>query len=298
LYEQHTTETGQIFEPEAIDKVMFWTDGQPWLVNALASDVIENQMNWDYSNPITGDHIDQAAEKIKLSMNVHIDSLMARLQEPRVKNVMTAVLTGSELDDNVSLEDLQYCLDIGLIKETEKDTYSPANRIYADVIVRLLTYKFQRNLSRKLPGRFVSSNGPNITELLKEFQLFWSENSDTMSDRFAYKECDAQFSLFGYMQKAFNGTVQLVKEFASGTGFVDLCANFKNSRFPIELKMKWDSYSKPASLEQLLDYMDRCQAKEGWLVVFDRDSKKPWSEKITWKTENLPNDIIVHIVGC
>jgi hypothetical protein len=298
LYAQHTAATGQIFEPEAVDRVMFWTDGQPWLVNALANNIIRKQLLWDFSQPITPDHIDQAAETLKLEMNVHIDSLMARLHEPRIKRVLTAILTGSDLDIDLPSEDLRYCLELGLIKETSRDTFSPANRIYADVMVRLLTANFQRNLPNDLVGRFVKTNGPDINELLKDFQLFWSENSDKMSNRFAYKECDAEFFLFGYMQKAFNGTVQIIKEFASGTGFVDLCANYKRQRFPIELKMKWDGYSKPASLAQLRQYMDRCQAREGWLVVFDRDSRKLWSDKIFWQTETCPGDIIIHIVGC
>ncbi|MDR1041122.1 MAG: ATP-binding protein, partial [Deltaproteobacteria bacterium] len=38
LYGQHTAETGQIFEPEAVDRAWHWTEGQPWLVNALARD--------------------------------------------------------------------------------------------------------------------------------------------------------------------------------------------------------------------------------------------------------------------
>ncbi|MCL2065514.1 MAG: ATP-binding protein, partial [Candidatus Cloacimonetes bacterium] len=36
LYNQHTTETGQKFAEECFDLVMKYTDGQPWLVNALA----------------------------------------------------------------------------------------------------------------------------------------------------------------------------------------------------------------------------------------------------------------------
>ena len=36
LYTQHTTETGQVFADDCIDLVMEYTDGQPWLVNALA----------------------------------------------------------------------------------------------------------------------------------------------------------------------------------------------------------------------------------------------------------------------
>ncbi|HEX5749470.1 MAG TPA: ATP-binding protein [Archangium sp.] len=35
LYQQHTDDTGQMFLPEAIDRAFYWTQGQPWLVNAL-----------------------------------------------------------------------------------------------------------------------------------------------------------------------------------------------------------------------------------------------------------------------
>jgi hypothetical protein len=66
----------------------------------------------------------------------------------------------------------------------------------------------------------------------------------------------------------------------------------------MELRMKSKGYSRPAGMRQLLAYMDRWQAKDGWLVVFDRDSKKPWSRKITWETETLPDDTIIHVVGC
>jgi hypothetical protein len=158
--------------------------------------------------------------------------------------------------------------------------------------------EFQDSLPIEMEGRHVGPKGPDISGLLKDYQIFWSGNSDKMSNRFAYQECDAQFSLFGYMQKAFNGTVQLVKEFASGTGFVDVCACYGRQRYPMELKMKSKGYSRPASMRQLLAYMDRWQAREGWLVVFDRDSKKPWSRKITWETETLPDDAIIHVVGC
>ena len=42
LYAQHTQATGQIFEPSAIEKVFDQTDGQPWLVNAIAREIIQN----------------------------------------------------------------------------------------------------------------------------------------------------------------------------------------------------------------------------------------------------------------
>lgn len=41
LYGQHTAETGQVFLPEAIDRAFELTQGQPWLVNALAAQLTD-----------------------------------------------------------------------------------------------------------------------------------------------------------------------------------------------------------------------------------------------------------------
>jgi len=43
--------------------------------------------------------------------------------------------------------------------------------------------------------------------------------------------------------------------------------------------------------------MDKLGAREGWLVIFDRESDKLWEEKIYWKTVDLPQGRI-HVVGC
>jgi len=41
LYAQHTQDTGQVFLPEAVDASFEMTQGQPWLVNAVACEVVE-----------------------------------------------------------------------------------------------------------------------------------------------------------------------------------------------------------------------------------------------------------------
>jgi hypothetical protein len=41
LYGQHTAETGQIFCDAAIQRVYDLTQGQPWLVNAYARQLVE-----------------------------------------------------------------------------------------------------------------------------------------------------------------------------------------------------------------------------------------------------------------
>jgi hypothetical protein len=53
LYSQHTELTGQVFEREATELVYEQTGGQPWLVNAVACECVENICKLDYSIPIT-----------------------------------------------------------------------------------------------------------------------------------------------------------------------------------------------------------------------------------------------------
>ncbi|MDR3203185.1 MAG: AAA-like domain-containing protein, partial [Deltaproteobacteria bacterium] len=75
LYHQHTEATGQIFERSAIAKAWHWSEGQPWLVNALADTVIVDELSNDFSVAITSEHIDQAAEILIKRRDTHIDSL-------------------------------------------------------------------------------------------------------------------------------------------------------------------------------------------------------------------------------
>ncbi|MDR0622680.1 MAG: ATP-binding protein, partial [Deltaproteobacteria bacterium] len=83
LYSQHTEATGQAFTEDAIQSAWYWSEGQPWLVNALARQVVEEIMAKDYSQIVTASHTDQAADTLMRRRDTHIDSLLVRLQEPR-----------------------------------------------------------------------------------------------------------------------------------------------------------------------------------------------------------------------
>jgi hypothetical protein len=77
---------------------------------------------------------------------------------------------------------------------------------------------------------------------------------------------------------------------------MDLYIEYNGQVCPIELKIKGHK-SLPECLAQINDYMDICGAKEGWLVIFDDESKKSWDKKITWKTTQYKGSTI-NLVGC
>ena len=66
LYQQHTAATGQLFTDAAIQHAYCLTQGQPWLVNALAQEACF-ALVLDRTQPITEEIIDQAKDVLILA---------------------------------------------------------------------------------------------------------------------------------------------------------------------------------------------------------------------------------------
>ncbi len=136
LYQQHTADTGQIFTPESINLAFELTQGQPWLVNALAKEVVEELME-DTSIAITPQHINQAKEILIRRQDTHLDSLAERLREDRVKAIIQPMLAGQEMGD-IPNDDIRFVIDLGLCKMDPLGGLTIANPIYEEVLPRVL----------------------------------------------------------------------------------------------------------------------------------------------------------------
>jgi hypothetical protein len=303
LYRQHTKASGQIFEKRAITRAWYWSEGQPWLVNALAYDAVVKNLKNDYTKVVTAEIIDQVARALILNRPVHIDSLMEHLKESRVRRVIDSVIVGVPFFGNeVSDEDTQYVLDLGLLK-SENEVFQPANQIYSEIIIRTLTRRLERRVPKELEGRWTDGEKLNMTGLLKAFQKYWRKNAEMLGEPDRLTESTPHLVCFTFIQRVLNGDVdEINREYALGRRRVDLHALYKGISYPVELKTKSprNSFSEKDmtdSLDQLYSYMGKCGAKEGWLVIFNLDWDKSWDEKITWKA-TMFKGYTIHIVGC
>jgi hypothetical protein len=295
LYGQHTTATGQVFEEAALDRVVHWSCGQPWLVNALAREGVEKLLKNDSTQPVTGALIDQAAEVLLRRRDTHIDSLLERLKEPRVRKIVEPVILGTEPVESTLSDDCQYVLDLGLLKREDR-TLKPANPIYAEVILRTLSYDTQESMGRSIAAApWIDGDCLDMTGMLKAFQGFWRENSEIWQERYEYREAAPHIILQAFLQRVINGGGQIVREFALGRQRLDLLVCWQGNRYALELKMK-NQYRPEAAHEQLFGYLDRMGLTEGWLAVFDRDPAVSWEAKLTWQTL-VSEGKTVHVVG-
>ncbi|WP_045213033.1 AAA-like domain-containing protein, partial [Desulfonatronovibrio magnus] len=129
LYAQHTAATGQIFPSEVVDAVYYYTQGQPWLVNAVAREITVKILESNYTREIISEYVEKAVENIIQRRDTHIDSLLMRLKEDRVRRIVEPVIVGEAKGFDFTDDDYQYVLDLGLLKN-EKGVLTPSNPLY------------------------------------------------------------------------------------------------------------------------------------------------------------------------
>ncbi|MDR1098140.1 MAG: AAA-like domain-containing protein [Tannerella sp.] len=297
LYRQHTDETGQVFEEDAVELVWQQTQGQPWLTNAIACEIIEKQLNRDYTQPVTAEMVKEAIQTIILRRDTHIDSLLERLKEERVRNVIEPVILGEYV--KTYSDDFYYVRDLGLIRVTD-EKIEPANPIYGEVIVRTLNDEVQDSLKRNNPvyqiPRYLKDGRIDMDFLMRDFQQFWRENSAIWVERFYYKEAAPHLILMAFLQRVINGGGQILRELAAEKGRLDLCLVYEGQKYPIELKIRRGKKSREDGIAQTLRYMNVYGCTEGWLAIFDRSQTTEWSRKIYMEKKPVDGKTVT-IVG-
>ncbi|GHU95025.1 hypothetical protein FACS1894156_4010 [Bacteroidia bacterium] len=302
LYAQHTNDTGQIFEPQALELVYRQTQGQPWLVNAIAREVVVETLQSDYTQPVTAPMVSEAIQTIIRRRDTHIDSLLERLKEERVRRIIEPVIIGEQASIEMLSDDYRYTEDLGLVRYTPSVGVAPANPIYAEVIVRTLNWSSQSEIESTHPEyhmpRYFKDGKIDVGYLLRDFQDFWRENSEIWEERFQYKEAAPHLILMAFLQRVINGGGHLIREMAAGKKRLDLCIDYKANKYPLELKVYRKESTYDEGIVQLARYMDTLGSAEGWLLVFDRRPDRTWGEKIFTRTETTPDGKMITIVGC
>ena len=210
LYRQHTAETGQGFEEHAHQKAWDYSRGQPWLVNALARWCVEEIHKEDFSKPVTAADMDEAKEALIRERGTHLDSLMEKAYDPRIKPIIEQMLVGGEIDRDVQKEDLRYAIELGLFVDNG-GTIIPANPIYRETIGRYLTRGTQDFiLSKTKENVWVKDGKLDMPALMAAFQDFWRENATPesfVSQNF--HEAYPHFVLQAFLQRVVNGGGQI-----------------------------------------------------------------------------------------
>jgi hypothetical protein len=287
LLQEHTHDTGQVFAPEALERVWELTQGQPWLVNALAYETcFEMREGRDRSRPITLAMIDQAKENLILRRVTHLDQLADKLREARVRRVIEPMLAGTTLGE-VAEDDRQYLVDLGLLRRTNGGGLVVANPIYREVLPRALASGPQDSLPQIAPTWLNPDGSLNPDQLLAAFLCFWRQHGQPLLGSAPYHEIAPHLVLMAFLHRVVNGGGTLEREYAIGWGRMDLCLRYGAVTLGIELKVWRDGEPDPLAegLAQLDGYLAGLGLDRGWLVIFDRRTGQPPIRERTSSTE-------------
>ena len=297
LYQQHTEETGQQFTPEALQTAFVLTQGQPWLVNALAKMAVE-ELAPDAATPITAETIDQARDVLVQRQDTHLDSLAERLREPRVRAVIEPVLAGL-VPAELPVDDVQFVQDLGLVRLDPQAGLVIANPIYAAVIPRNLTTTTRAFFPAISPIWLTADGRLDSERLLEAFLAFWRQHGQPLLGTTGYHEIAPHLVLMAFLDRVANGGGRVERELAVGRGRLDLRLEYGGVVLPMELKVWRDGASDPRAdgLTQLDAYLQGLGLATGWLVVFDqRRGLPPIAERTRAETALTPSGRQVTVI--
>jgi hypothetical protein len=273
LLRQHTDATGQAFTDAAVDRVWHFGRGQPWLTNALARLAV---LSVEGPAPIDAPAIDDAAVELIRRQDTHLDSLAARLQEPRVRQILAPMIAGDVSSAPWPKDDVRFVRDLGLIRD---DGGAPeiANPIYQQIVARTLSDGTAWGIGRLTPAWLGPDGRLDANQLLSAFLSFWRQNAEPLFQSAAYPEIAPHLVLMAWLDRVANGGGRVEREYAVGAGRLDLLLIHRDVRVALELKVWRDRRRDPAvdGLAQLDGYLGRLGLDTGWLVVFDLRTGQP-----------------------
>jgi hypothetical protein len=261
LYAQHTRKTGQQFTDEAIDYAFKITQGQPWLINALAYQACFRETK-NYSKPITQEIFEQAQEAL---LDAHTEGFTDYQQQPLARTVIDTIIERTTNDENMN-----NVPPISGVEDIKKKALDIANFIYQDIIPGSVRYTKQKvpivsfEVYQNIDGSL------NMHKVLEAFQGFYQEHSMLWLPTCPYLGSRPYLFFVVFLQCIINGIGTLDHTYVAETHSVRVVLLWGIRRMVIILK-KISSKSageKTAELYDIAQYVTTQNGCEGHVVLF------------------------------
>jgi hypothetical protein len=119
----------------------------------------------------------------------------------------------------------------------------------------------------------------DMRKLMGGFVDFWRRHGEILLKGLPYHEAAPHLVFMAYLQRIVNSGGRIEREFAVGTGRVDLMVEYGGHQDLIEFKIQRNKYTLPDGLQQVSRYAKRLGLGIGYLVIFDRNAPIPFEDR-------------------
>jgi len=256
---------------EIAAKLHYYTSGYPFLVSYLCKIIDEkiiplrNNHNWEEAD------VDEAFKQILSLSNTNFESLIKNLENN--SDLYALVFNLIVEGEYMSFNEFNPIIDAGktygiLAKQDNKIIIH--NHIYEHIIYDYMTSKIEtsKDFHTNNNTKYIKNNVLDVKQLLLGFQRFMQEYYSKKNVAFLEKHGTLLFLAF--TKPVINGNGFDFKEVQiSEERRLDVVITYLNQKYVIELKRWKGEEAHQAGLEQLSDYLDRQNIKQGYLLIYD-----------------------------
>jgi hypothetical protein len=276
LIEQYVIESGQVFDNAVLKAIYDNTNGQPGLVCALCSYLVE-KLATNRQQSVTMEHYYQAQHHFLTErFDKNIINIVQKARQKR--DFMLKVLFNDEpLPFSVDHPDIAWLYANGVVDNRDG---------YVDILVPLYAKRLINafrpvingetqhyiNSADETVSRYLTEEGQlNVNQLLHEYRAYVRRRGFRAFDTEHLKESAWHYSLDGFIYffiQRLGG--QTYVEVPSGRGRTDILIRYQEQSNVIETKVYSDQTYFQKGKGQLAQYLSSEQLEEGYYVVFSQ----------------------------
>ncbi len=150
-----------------------------------------------------------------------------------MRRILEPMLAGTSLGE-VPEDDLRFVHDLGSGAHGGNGRTEIANPIYREIVPRTLSYTAVASLPR-LPATWLRADGRLDTgRLMEAFLAFWRQHGQPLLGTAPYHEIAPHLVLMAFLHRVANGGGTLEREYAIGTGRMDVCLRYGPDTLALE----------------------------------------------------------------
>ncbi len=286
LFNGYQQESGQLIEPEVVERIWSEFQGQPGLTGWFG-ELLTETYNKATDKQITRDYFEEVyAAALDLLPNNNILNLISKAkQEPYKSFVLELFQTKTKVKFTYRNPIINFLYMNGIVEVEQVRLSENYVKFPCPYIQKQLFSYFAEELSYKMDGlsdpfedlsETITEDSLNIHQLLRRYEQYLQENQELVlknaprrRDDLRVYEAVFHFHIYLYLTSFLRSyDAQVQPEFPTGNGQIDLLIRHAGQLFGLELKSFANQRAYRKALIQAAKYGQQLGVTSIWLVLF------------------------------